>query len=54
MSLEKIETIFWILLVLFLILLGMEQYTHGVKCRDAGGIPVDTKCINPAAVLEVD
>jgi len=54
MSLEKFETIFWILLVIFLILLGTEQYTHGVKCRNAGGIPVDTKCINPAAIIELD
>ena len=54
MSLEKIETIFWILLVLFLILLGIENYTYGEKCRNAGGVPVDTKCINPGAIIEVD
>jgi hypothetical protein len=54
MSLEKIENIFWILLIIFMILWGFEEYTHNIKCRDAGGIPVDTKCINPGAIIEVD
>ena len=54
MSTEKIENIFWLLLIIFIILWGLEEYTFSIKCRDAGGIPVDTKCINPVAIIELD
>jgi hypothetical protein len=54
MSIEKIENIFWALLVIFIVFWGLGEYTHNIKCRDAGGIPVDNKCINPAAIIEVD
>jgi len=41
-----------LLSLMFYLIYEDMQLKH--KCRDAGGVPASSVCINPSAVIEVD
>ena len=56
-TLKIIDLVFLIVLLMYMTLViyvGFENAQWKERCRDAGGIPASSVCVNPGAVIEVD
>ena len=52
-----VELVFLIVLLMYMVLVTYVGFTEAQwkeRCRDAGGIPASSVCINPGSVIEVD
>ena len=56
-TVKIIEIVFLVLLFMYLSLVtyfGFQVASWKERCKDAGGIPASSVCINPGAVIEVN